>query len=68
MVNYVLRQKIPSMSVKAFHGLYYHVIAAGDSYNDTTMLAEANAGILFHAPENVIANFHSSRQYILMMT
>lgn len=58
VVNYVLRQKDPKrMSVKAFHGLYYHVIAAGDSYNDTTMLAEANAGILFHAPENVIREF-----------
>jgi phosphoserine/homoserine phosphotransferase len=33
------------------------VIAAGDSYNDTTMLGQAEAGILFHAPENVIAEF-----------
>ena len=33
------------------------VIAAGDSYNDTTMLSEAHAGILFHAPDNVIAEF-----------
>jgi phosphoserine/homoserine phosphotransferase len=33
------------------------VIAAGDSYNDTTMLGEADAGILFHAPENVIREF-----------
>lgn len=58
VVNYVLRQKDPKrMAVKAFHSLYYHVIAAGDSYNDTTMLAEANAGILFHAPENVIREF-----------
>jgi phosphoserine/homoserine phosphotransferase len=58
VVNYVLRQKDPKrMSVKAFHGLMYHVIAAGDSYNDTTMLAEADAGILFHAPENVIKEF-----------
>ncbi len=31
------------------------MIAAGDSFNDTTMLAEAVAGFLFHAPENVIA-------------
>lgn len=58
VVDYVLRQKDPKrMSVKAFHSLNYHVIAAGDSYNDTTMLAEANAGILFHAPDNVIAEF-----------
>jgi len=37
--------------------IYYRTIAAGDSYNDTTMLAEADAGILFHAPQNVIEEF-----------
>lgn len=58
ITDYVLRQKDPKrMSVQALHGLNYRVIAAGDSYNDTTMLAEADAGILFHAPENVIAEF-----------
>ncbi|MGT4700616.1 hypothetical protein PDB1_05833 [Pseudomonas aeruginosa] len=30
------------------------MLAAGDSYNDTPMLSEAHAGILFHAPENGI--------------
>ncbi|MFP5440708.1 MAG: bifunctional phosphoserine phosphatase/homoserine phosphotransferase ThrH, partial [Gammaproteobacteria bacterium] len=51
-------QKDPKrQSVKAFKSLNYRVIAAGDSYNDTTMLAEADAGILFHAPENVIREF-----------
>ena len=44
-------------AVKAFHSLNYPVYAAGDSYNDTTMLSEAHAGILFHAPDNVIAEF-----------
>lgn len=58
VVNYHLRQKDPKrQSVKAFHSLQYRCIAAGDSYNDTTMLAEADAGILFHAPANVIAEF-----------
>jgi len=58
VTDYVLRQKDPKrQSVKAFHGLQYRVIAAGDSYNDTTMLAEADAGILFNAPDNVIAEF-----------
>ena len=58
IVNYHLRQKDPKrQSVKAFHALNYRVIAAGDSYNDTTMLAEAEAGILFRAPENVIREF-----------
>jgi phosphoserine/homoserine phosphotransferase len=33
------------------------VIAAGDSYNDTAMLAEADAGILFRPPDNVVADF-----------
>jgi phosphoserine/homoserine phosphotransferase len=44
-------------AVAAFKGLNYRVIAAGDSFNDTTMLAEADAGFLFHAPANVIAQF-----------
>lgn len=58
VVDYQLRQKDPKrQSVLAFQGLYYRIIAAGDSYNDTTMLAEADAGILFHAPDNVIAEF-----------
>jgi phosphoserine/homoserine phosphotransferase len=58
VVDYKLRQTDPKRaSVKALHSLNYRVIAAGDSYNDTTMLAEADAGILFHAPDNVIAEF-----------
>ncbi len=58
VINYHLRQKDPKrQSVKAFHQLNYRCIAAGDSYNDTTMLSEADAGILFHAPDNVIAEF-----------
>ena len=58
IVNYHLRQKDPKrQSIKAFHSLNYRCIAAGDSYNDTTMLAEAEAGILFRAPENVIREF-----------
>lgn len=58
VVDYKLRQKDPKrQSVKAFHSLNYRVIAAGDSYNDTTMLAEADVGILFHAPDNVIKEF-----------
>ena len=58
VTDYVLRQKDPKReSVKAFHNLNYYVIAAGDSYNDTTMLSEADVGILFHAPDNVIREF-----------
>jgi phosphoserine / homoserine phosphotransferase len=44
-------------SVAALQSLNYNVIAAGDSFNDTTMLAQANHGILFHAPENVVRQF-----------
>ncbi len=58
ITGYKLRQKDPKrQSVKAFHGLNYRVIAAGDSYNDTTMLAEAEQGILFKSPDNVIREF-----------
>lgn len=44
-------------AVKALHHLKFKVIAAGDSYNDTSMLAEADAGILFRPPQNVIEQF-----------
>ncbi len=55
---YNLRQANPKrQAICAFKTLYYRTIAAGDSYNDTTMLAEADAGILFHAPQNVIEEF-----------
>lgn len=58
IVDYRLRQPDQKRkSVQAFHSLDYKVIAAGDSYNDTTMLAEADVGFLFRAPVNVIAEF-----------
>ena len=44
-------------AVKAIQGLNLKVIAAGDSYNDTGMLKQADAGILFRAPQNVIEEF-----------
>ena len=58
IVDYRLRQPDQKRkSVQAFHGLNYRVVAAGDSYNDTTMLGEADAGFLFHAPANIIVEF-----------
>jgi phosphoserine/homoserine phosphotransferase len=58
VVDYKLRQANPKrQAVLGFHSMYYRTIAVGDSYNDTTMLAEANAGILFKAPDKVIAEF-----------
>ena len=44
-------------AVAAFKSLNNHVIAAGDSFNDTAMLREANAGFLFRAPESVKLQF-----------
>jgi phosphoserine / homoserine phosphotransferase len=58
LVNYHLRMPNQKKeSVRRFKELNYKVIAAGDSYNDTAMLAEADAGILFHPPQNVIDEF-----------
>jgi len=58
VVDYLLRQRDQKrQAVVALKSLYFRVIAAGDSYNDTSMLAEAHAGILFHAPQNVIRQF-----------
>jgi phosphoserine/homoserine phosphotransferase len=44
-------------AVRAFQGLNFRCIAAGDSYNDTAMLGAAEAGILFRPPDNVIREF-----------
>lgn len=58
IVNYKLR--LPDQkreAVMAFKKLNYRVIAAGDSFNDTSMLKEADAGFLFHAPDNIKAQF-----------
>ena len=58
IVDFELRQVDQKRhAVEAFKALNYRVAAAGDSYNDTAMLASADAGFLFHAPDNVIAEF-----------
>ena len=58
VANYRLRQPDQKRrSVQALQSLNFRVIAAGDSYNDTSMLAEADAGILFRPPQNVIDEF-----------
>jgi phosphoserine/homoserine phosphotransferase len=44
-------------AIRALHDLNFRVVAAGDSYNDTAMLSEADAGILFRPPDNVIEEF-----------
>jgi phosphoserine / homoserine phosphotransferase len=58
IVNYQLR--IPDQkqkSVAALKLLNYHVISAGDAFNDIAMLKEANVGYLFRAPANVKEQF-----------
>jgi len=58
VANYHLRMKNHKReAVASFQELNFHTIAAGDSYNDTHMLNQADQGILFKAPDNVINEF-----------
>ena len=58
IAGYNLRQPdAKRKTVLGFKMMDYKVIAFGDSYNDTNMLKEADAGMLFCPPENVIAEF-----------
>lgn len=58
ITGYQLRQPNQKQkSVAALKSLNYRVISAGDSYNDTAMLLEADLGFLIHAPENVKREF-----------
>ncbi len=58
VADYRLRQPDQKrQAVNALKSLNYRVMAAGDSYNDTGMLAAADTGFLIHAPANVIAEF-----------
>ena len=58
IANYHLRMDDQKRhAVNAFRALNFKVVAAGDSYNDTTMLTAAHAGILFRPPQNVIDEF-----------
>lgn len=58
ITDYTLRiRDQKKAAVAAFKAMNYFVISAGDSYNDTAMLLEANVGFLIHAPENVKRDF-----------
>ena len=58
IIDFKLRQKDQkTKAVKALQSLNFKVISAGDSYNDTGMLQQADSGILFCPPENVIKEF-----------
>ena len=60
IVDYHLRQKDGKrMTVLALKSLYYHVLAIGDSYNDISMLKEADCGVLFDPPDNIRKEFNS---------
>lgn len=64
VVNYVLRQSNQKQkAVAALKALNYKVISAGDSFNDTAMLAEADVGFLFHAPEAIRKQFPQFKAY-----
>ncbi len=58
IAGYKLRQENPKRSaVVALKSLNYFIVAAGDSFNDTAMLAEAHAGFLFHSPPHIQKQF-----------
>ncbi|HEY1171836.1 MAG TPA: bifunctional phosphoserine phosphatase/homoserine phosphotransferase ThrH [Verrucomicrobiae bacterium] len=62
IVNYKLRQDNQKQkAVAALKILNYKIIAAGDSFNDTTMLGEAHVGFLFHSPEAIKKQFPQFR-------
>jgi len=58
IVDYKLRQKDPKRkTIEALQGMNYQVIGMGDSYNDITMLKQAEVGILFRPPDNVVKDY-----------
>ncbi len=58
LANYRLRMPDQKReAVKRFKELNFRLVAAGDSYNDTAMLAEAHCGILFQPPDHVAREF-----------
>ena len=58
ITDYKLRQPDPKRcSVQAFKSLKYNVVATGDSYNDISMLSEADYGVFFRPPDNVIEDY-----------
>ena len=58
IIDYKIRiSEMKKKTVLAFKKLNYEVIAAGDSYNDVSMLLEAKHGILFRPPKNVVEQF-----------
>jgi phosphoserine / homoserine phosphotransferase len=64
IVDYKIRTpEQKQKSVAALKLLNYNVISAGDSFNDTAMLIEANVGFLFHAPDNIKKQFPQFKSF-----
>ena len=64
IVDYKIRTpEQKQKAVAALKLLNYNVISAGDSFNDTAMLIEANVGFLFHAPDNIRKQFPQFRAF-----
>jgi len=58
VANYRLRMPDQKRSaVEALRALKFSIVAAGDSYNDTSMLGAADAGIFFRPPDSIVAQF-----------
>lgn len=58
ITGYKLRQKDPKrMVVQSLQSLNYEVIAFGDSYNDVSMLQQADKAFLYRPPQNVIDDY-----------
>ncbi len=58
IIGYKLRQKDPKRkTIQALQSLKYEVIGMGDSYNDISMIKQANVGVLFRPPENVVKDY-----------
>ena len=64
VVDYALRMPDPKRAaVNAFRSLNLRIVAAGDSYNDTTMLGAADDGFFLHAPAAIVAQFPQFRAH-----
>ena len=62
IVDYHLRMPDSKRAaVNALKAINFYIVAAGDSYNDVSMLKEADEGFLFRPPANVVAEFPQFR-------
>ena len=53
--DFALRQQEGKKhAVKGFHSMGFKVVASGDSYNDLSMIREADSGALFCPPEKIV--------------